>query len=866
MAKLGNVLLILLMVRSLLRVLLLFFCLLAPGLAQVPVDGDAVIFGGPVLSEVRLFAISGEAIPRGWLLCDGTCYSIDLYPELYESIGTQYTSELISANKEFCVPDLRDKTVKATRNPVGGTLHGENFHFLEESELPAHSHDVKFCPVADPDNASEEPRDAFLNPLLPRTSMKSDIGNTAFVDEEVVSSEFASLERSAIDLRQPFVSLNYYIAHTGSTCSCSGRSGIELIIVAGAGECEPAIDDSLLMGFIRANEDLHTFCEQNGVCGSNTVQLTRAHIPPHSHRIRVTSETADGDASEASLLALSTSRIYVKTCDRMNVLEDYLVDGNTDEETLDPITTLPNSPVSDDTGSTDNNNEIVGESPGSTGISERSWAPVSTLSVEMESMEMSVVAGIKCDLEDSDRPQLGELRMTRERIESESWIPCDGRIIKGSERLVEALKGTPFADGELIRVPDLSGAVPLGASRNQPLGSSGGRALLTLTASNLPKHRHIFPLSSSSEIFPGEEEEKIIAPRATRDVLFTVETLQSESEASYLNIETVFPSEANPSSFVNVQRSSQVFYYLFVGSNVQTVSPSTSPVASLSASPVKSPNRSLDIDISIQPTFIPSDGETVSIRPSNPIRISQPRTVSPFIRPNGPIEPPAPIGSSMPSRSRVLRPSMIPSASSTCRRCYREVIEEPFNVPSNTVVLDISDSSGNLVGSVTNVETPRSTLIIENINPTANLPVQVFSPIVNVTIFDEFGNSITKFDEPITICLETDIRGGDGCLSYYDESEARWICQDPCLEDGPNGQKCGKTNHLTSFAVLLTGSGMKKECDSEDSMPVLFWISLGLSCGAILIVILFIAIAEVKRKVRGSPREEIKITDDDHQL
>ena len=47
-------------------------------------------------------------------------------------------------------------------------------------------------------------------------------------------------------------------------------------------------------------------------------------------------------------------------------------------------------------------------------------------------------------------------------------------------------------------VPDLAGRVPLGFNATYPRATTGGSATTTLTAANLPQHRHIFSLSQGA--------------------------------------------------------------------------------------------------------------------------------------------------------------------------------------------------------------------------------------------------------------------------------------------------------------------------------------------------------------------------------
>ena len=56
-----------------------------------------------------ILSFAGLDVPSGWLLCDGSTYSISLYPELYSTIGNTYGG---IAGVNFKVPDLTGKFIR----------------------------------------------------------------------------------------------------------------------------------------------------------------------------------------------------------------------------------------------------------------------------------------------------------------------------------------------------------------------------------------------------------------------------------------------------------------------------------------------------------------------------------------------------------------------------------------------------------------------------------------------------------------------------------------------------------------------------------------------------------------------------------
>ena len=85
--------------------------------------------------------------PTGWLLCDGSSYEREAYPELFKVIGTSFGGDALN----FSVPDMRGAVPVGVHNPAvraGISLRpiglggGEEAHTLTTAELAAHSHSV----------------------------------------------------------------------------------------------------------------------------------------------------------------------------------------------------------------------------------------------------------------------------------------------------------------------------------------------------------------------------------------------------------------------------------------------------------------------------------------------------------------------------------------------------------------------------------------------------------------------------------------------------------------------------------------------------------------------------------------------------
>ena len=90
-------------------------------------------------------------------------------------------------------------------------------------------------------------------------------------------------------------------------------------------------------------------------------------------------------------------------------------------------------------------------------------------------------------------------------------------------------------------------------------------------------------------------------------------------------------------------------------------------------------------------------------------------------------------------------------------------------------------------------------------------------------------------------------------MSYYDEDTQTWKCQDHCLKL-QNDTLCGETDHLTNFALLLSGGGggsggNKNKCGADDpQLDSFFWLSLAFVLGAILICIITSILYDLKKR------------------
>lgn len=135
-------------------------------------------------------------------------------------------------------------------------------------------------------------------------------------------------------------------------------------------------------------------------------------------------------------------------------------------------------------------------------------------------------------------------------------------------------------------------------------------------------------------------------------------------------------------------------------------------------------------------------------------------------------------------------------------------------------------------------------------------PGQLTSAVVDISLVQaSVSGGVTQLQPigPLTICLLSDKSSefDQTCLSYLDTlvDPPVWKCQDECLERVSPSMVCGLTDHLTNFAVLLTGKSneWQNKCDKSEyyfSGSALSdgLISLGIAFVVLLIAFILVAV------------------------
>ncbi|WP_286265885.1 phage tail protein [Thalassotalea atypica] len=93
----------------------------------------------PFLAEVKIVGFNFS--PRGWALCDGQILPINQNQSLYSLLGTAYGGD---GRTSFALPDMRGRTPMHVGDGISqGERSGDENHILQESEIPAHTHQAR---------------------------------------------------------------------------------------------------------------------------------------------------------------------------------------------------------------------------------------------------------------------------------------------------------------------------------------------------------------------------------------------------------------------------------------------------------------------------------------------------------------------------------------------------------------------------------------------------------------------------------------------------------------------------------------------------------------------------------------------------
>lgn len=227
--------------------------------------------------------------------------------------------------------------------------------------------------------------------------------------------------------------------------------------------------------------------------------------------------------------------------------------------------------------------------------------------------------------------------------------------------------------------------------------------------------------------------------------------------------------------------------------------PTTVPSPSASAGPTTSPLPT--------PTPLPS-GSLLPPPPPTPTPTTSTSNPTPTPTPTsgGNLTPPPP-----PQPTAGPTPTPVPSVGPP--------IGTPLAtpLPSTPATVVVTNEKGEVAASVNLAGSTGNTQLIAILfEPLPTVGVTFGSDVLSLTILDpELG--VVQPGSDVQICFNSEgVPDKDkACLGFFDEAADKWRCEDECLKKRSN-EVCGKTDHFTNFAILLTGSAASG-CGAEDN-------------------------------------------------
>ena len=161
--------------------------------------------GTPFIAELKM--ISWNFPPKGWAFCNGQLLPINQNQALFSLLGTTFGGD---GRTNFALPDLRGRVPVHLGQSLSvlGQKGGEEFHTVNQGEMPSHNHVAQ----AQPQNATTgAPNNNFLAGV-PSFAYRTSITNLTPLQTGSVTNAGGGQPH---ENRQPFLVINVVIALQG---------------------------------------------------------------------------------------------------------------------------------------------------------------------------------------------------------------------------------------------------------------------------------------------------------------------------------------------------------------------------------------------------------------------------------------------------------------------------------------------------------------------------------------------------------------------------------------------------------------------------------------------------------------------------
>jgi microcystin-dependent protein len=285
--------------------------------------------------EIRLFA--SDHVPEGWVRCDGQLLPISENFLLFALIGTKYGG----SGDKFAVPDLSGRVpIHRGSGRSVGEPGGEESHTLVTGELPAHAHAPRAAGTAGDDPSPIGRTWGVQTAGLAYSDAQPDVSLSA----EAISSTGGG---GAHENMPPFLALHFCISLRGEDPTVEDAMSIQPfsgeirmfpyeLAPMGWAFCDGSILNvrdnvvlSAMLGATYGGDGRNTFAlpdlrgraplhagQGPGLMaralgeagGAETVTLLDAHMPAHTHEVRVRSAAGEGATPSGQVFATVPAR------------------------------------------------------------------------------------------------------------------------------------------------------------------------------------------------------------------------------------------------------------------------------------------------------------------------------------------------------------------------------------------------------------------------------------------------------------------------------------------------------------------------------------------------------------------------------